>query len=166
MNDIITEMSYSVIVSYIIISNIKWNPLYLAYVPPAPTEPEEPRTIPQSAPPPSSPVANYQKKVPTSPRIQPDNVCFFRNANILGGDLAASEGGEGVATQDANNCAVKCYQRDKCKYWVFVEGWTNNCFLKSHFDDEEGFPGATSGSIGLSCEWDLFYVIFKKTNCF
>jgi hypothetical protein len=71
----------------------------------------------------------------------------------LGGDLPASQGGEGVPQPDANSCAVECYKNDKCKYWVYVaNGWKDNCFLKSHFEEEETFPGATSGSVGLSCE--------------
>ena len=66
--------------------------------------------------------------------------------------MPEERGGQGIRTDDANNCAVECYQTDSCVYWVWVKGWTKNCFLKSHFDDEESFPGATSGSIGLSCE--------------
>lgn len=54
-------------------------------------------------------------------------------------------------TRDVNNCAVSCYERENCLYFVWVRGWKRNCFLKSHFTDEEAFPGATSGSIGLEC---------------
>ncbi len=51
-----------------------------------------------------------------------------------------------------NNCAVECYELEKCVYFVWVRDWgRRNCFLKSHFTDEESFPGATSGSIGLGC---------------
>ncbi len=76
----------------------------------------------------------------------------MQGTNLLGGDLPLSQGGEGIETERPNNCAVECYQRDRCIYWVWVEGWKKNCFLKSHFDDQEAFPGATAGSIGLSCE--------------
>ena len=76
---------------------------------------------------------------------------FLQDTNLLGGDLPESEGGDGVPTDDANSCAVACYQNDKCVYWVWVEGWKRNCFLKSHFTDEEALPGGTAGSIGLAC---------------
>ena len=68
-----------------------------------------------------------------------NNLTFFppaQGTNLLGGDLPASEGGEGVETAQPNNCAVECYRRAGCKYWVWVEGWKKNCFLKSHFDDQ------------------------------
>lgn len=71
---------------------------------------------------------------------------------MLGGDLSHSEGGQGIEVGETNNCAVECYNREKCVYWVWVEGWKKNCFLKSHFTDQESFPGATAGSIGLTCE--------------
>ena len=52
---------------------------------------------------------------------------------------------------NANGCAIECYKKEACVYWVHVTDRTANCFLKSHFTEEEGRPGATSGSIGLSC---------------
>jgi len=57
-----------------------------------------------------------------------------------------------VASNDVNACAVLCYKNEECLYFVWVKGWTLNCFLKSHFTAEESFPGAVSGSIGLACE--------------
>ena len=90
-------------------------------------------------------------KVPAKPASQPDNVCFFKDTNILGGDLARSEGGEGIVVANANGCAIECYKKEACVYWVHVTDRSANCFLKSHFTEEEGRPGATSGSIGLSC---------------
>jgi hypothetical protein len=86
--------------------------------------------------------------VPRQPSSQPDNVCFFPGTNLLGGDLLP----KGVAVTDANACAVECYRRDRCRYYVFVDGFDNNCFPKSHFDEEETMHGATAGSLGLSCE--------------
>ena len=94
----------------------------------------------------------YKPRVPSSPRQQEDNVCFFHDANLIGGDLPESKNGNGIATPDANMCAVTCYQQEGCRYWVWVQGWKQNCFLKSHFEEEESFPGATSGSVGLSCD--------------
>ena len=56
-----------------------------------------------------------EKKVPKKPRSQPDNVCFFHDVNLLGGDIPESKGGGGVKMDDANNCAVACYQNELCK---------------------------------------------------
>ena len=93
----------------------------------------------------------YEARVPKAPTRQADNVCFFHDANLIGGDLPEEKSGNGIAMPDANMCAVTCYQQEGCLYWVWVEGWKKNCFLKSHFDEEESFPGATSGSVGLAC---------------
>lgn len=91
-------------------------------------------------------------KVPKKPTSQADNVCFFQNTNIIGGDLTEAEGGDGVQTDNPNDCAIACYRNDKCVYWVHVPGWQRNCFLKSHFLEEESTTGITSGSIGLACD--------------
>ncbi len=75
--------------------------------------------------------SNASNKVPRSPSSQPDNVCFFTDVNVLGGDLPKAAGGEGVSTPDVNNCAVACYEREDCVYFVWVHGWgERNCFLK------------------------------------
>ena len=52
-------------------------------------------------------------KVPRRPNSSPDNVCFFPGVNVLGGDLPASQGGDGVPEADANACAVACYKNDR-----------------------------------------------------
>lgn len=81
----------------------------------------------------------------TSVVIHLDNDCY----HIF--NFFFFSGGEGIESPDVNNCAIECYNRDKCVYWVYVEGWKKNCFLKSHFEEEEEMPNGTSGSIGLSC---------------
>ncbi|XP_059079608.1 uncharacterized protein LOC131877823 isoform X2 [Tigriopus californicus] len=100
----------------------------------------------------SLPAGIPSTKVPKKPTTQTDNVCFFQNTNIIGGDLSEGEGGDGVQTDNPNDCAIACYRNDKCVYWVHVPGWQRNCFLKSHFLEEESTTGITSGSIGLACE--------------
>lgn len=49
---------------------------------------------------PSAPLQAESNKVPRQPSTQPDNVCFFTDVNILGGDLSEAEGGQGVSNLD------------------------------------------------------------------
>ncbi len=41
--------------------------------------------------------------------------------------------------RSAGRCAQECAQREKCRFWSFVTGWADNCYLRTRCERKKVF---------------------------
>ncbi len=83
--------------------------------------------------------------------------CPRADISFWGGDLASTDGGQGVQTEGDWECSRKCIDAPKCTHWTYVRSRRVNCFLKAKpMRTLEGVKGSISGTYGRGCgEWCL-----------